>query len=217
MWTEVRNSDGIETGESAAELSLSPAVGERFARLYGADERPETVGDWAASMREAIERERGRPPAVEDLCTDEAGDHAFVGDDGVQTYVCVLDPLVYPFLTGETGTVRSTTPVRGTEVAFEVGADGVAVSHGGAVVSIGVSEDVDAMADTPLETVYREVCEYVQTFEDRAEYEAWAESVPAVTMGVPAETGLGIVRELADVLFEVEVGDVETGPGCDCC
>ncbi|MFC7193517.1 organomercurial lyase [Halosimplex aquaticum] len=175
-------------------MELPPAVGEGFARLYGSDERPETAAEWVANIREAIERTRDRSPTVDDLCTVDDGDHAFVGADGTQTYICVLDPLVYPFLTGESGTVRSTTPVRGTEVSFEMDPDGPTVSHDDALVSIGVSDDVEQDDETPIEAVYQEVCGYIQTFEDAAEYDEWAAEVDASTTAVPADEGVAIAR-----------------------
>ncbi|WP_123536308.1 organomercurial lyase [Halosimplex salinum] len=218
MWTEVDGSDSIGPKLSLADVVLPPAVGDGFAGLYGSAERPETAAEWVADMRGAIEREYDRTPTVDDLCTVEDGDHAFVGADGAQTYICVLDPLAYPFLTGETGTVRSTTPVRGTEVEFEVRADGVGVSHDDAVVSIGISEGVDG-DEVSIERVYQEVCGFVQTFEDDAEYEEWAAEADGATTAVPAREGVAIARELADALFEE--GAQRPGGGCSpdggCC
>ncbi|WP_167837483.1 organomercurial lyase [Halosimplex halophilum] len=199
-------------------MSLPADVGEAFGRLYGTDP-PATVGEWTETMRAVVEAERGRAPTVDDLCATADGDHAFVGEETEQAYICVLDPLVYPFLTGEAGTVRSTTPVRGTEVAFEIGEDGVAVSHDDAVVSIGVSTDPDRVDDAPVETVYREVCGYIQTFEDRAEYERWTEGVDAATTAVPAAVGVAVARALAGTLFDADP-DGRTGAAaveCDCC
>jgi len=154
-------------------------------------------------MRETTTSARGRTPTVEDLCTVADGDHAFVGETGTQEYICVLDPLAYPFLTGETGTVRSTTPVRGETVGFTVERDGVTVSHDEAVVSLGVSDHLDAVdvESAPVETVYRQVCGYIQTFVDRAEYETWASEADAETIALSAPDGIAVARELADTLF----------------
>ncbi|QLH84633.1 organomercurial lyase [Halosimplex pelagicum] len=224
MWVEVANSVDSERNRSVDETPLPPAVGEAFGQLYGTD-APATVGEWIETMRAAIEDERGRAPTVADLCATDDGDHAFVGAEREQTYICVLDPLVYPYLTGERGTVRSTTPVRGAEVTFEVGDHGVAVSHQDAVVSIGVSTDPEGVDGVPVETVYREVCGYIQTFEDRAEYETWAEEVDAATTAVPAAVGVEIVWALAETLFDGNVSVADRGeateavctPESDCC
>jgi hypothetical protein len=218
MWLEAGDHDGIGENRSGEDVSLPADVGEAFGRLYGSDP-PATVGEWVETMRAVIGDERGRAPTVDDLCATDDGDHVFVGEETEETYICVLDPLVYPYLTGEAGTVRSTTPVRAAEVTFEVGDDGVAVSHDDAVVSIGVSADPDRIDEAPVETVYREVCGYIQTFEDRAEYERWDEGVDAATTAVPAAVGVEIVCDLAETLFDADP-DGRTGAAaveCDCC
>ncbi|WP_436907006.1 organomercurial lyase [Halosimplex marinum] len=224
MWLEAVDYDGTEANGSAEDVSLPADVGEAFGRLYGSDP-PATVGEWVETTRAAIEDERGRAPTVDDLCATDDGDHAFVGEETEETYICVLDPLVYPYLTGEAGTVRSTTPVRGAEVTFDVGDDGVAVSHDDAVVSIGVSVDPDRIDEAPVETVYREVCGYIQTFEDRAEYERWAEGADAATTAVPAAVGVAIVWELTQTLFDggtsdaperADASDAGEGTGATC-
>lgn len=213
--------DSIGPQISLDSVHLPLAVGDGFARLYESDNPPATAADWIALVSSAIERERGRRPTVEDLCTTDDGDHAFVGDTERQTYICVLDPLVYPFLTGEPGTIESTTRVRGTEVTFEVTAEDVSVSHEDALVSIGVSNGADGISETPIETVYQEVCGYIQTFEDRAEYESWADDVDAATTAVDATEGIGIARELAHALFEpAEASTAEADEDCagtNCC
>lgn len=207
MTPETIDSDRIGPELSLEGVALPPAVGERIGQLFGTDERPRTVADWMTVTRATLGDSYDRQPTVEDLCTSDDGAHTFVddggedGDDTSQSYVCVLDPLVYPFLTGESGTIRSTTPVRGATVAFDVG-DGVAVSHEDAVVSIGVSDHVDAVEELTLDTVYRQVCGYVQTFEDREEYETWADGVEAATTPLDAREGVAVARELASALFD---------------
>lgn len=201
MPVETDTDERIGPKLSLADVSLPPAVGERFATLYGGAP-PDTAADWVAAMRTAVERERDRAPTVEDLCTTPDGDHEFAGAATTQSYICVLDPLVYPFLTGEPGTVRSETPVRGETVTFDVGAEGFDVSHDEAVVSVGVSDHVDAVDEVTLDTVYRQVCGYIQTFEDEQEYEAWAVDVAAATTPLSAAEGVAVARELAAALFD---------------
>lgn len=200
MSSESIDSASIGPKTSLSEITFPQAVSERFGTLYGT-EGPETAAEWVAEMREAVEREHGREPTVEDLCTADDGDHTFVGEDTEQSYICVLDPLVYPFLTGESGTVRSTTPVEGTTVTFEVTADGIDVSHDDAVVSIGVSDHVAHVEEVSLDVVYRQVCGYVQTFEDETEYEQWAADADAATTALSAAEGLAVTRGLAETLF----------------
>jgi len=221
MATETEDRDGIGPETALESITLPRAVGDGFARLYESEDELATAADWVATMRATIEREHGRTPTVDDLCTTDDGDHAFVGSSGRQSYICVLDPLVYPFLTGDVGTIESTTPVRGTEVTFEITTDGVDVSHDEALVSIGVSNQVDGVGETPIETVYQEVCGYIQTFEDRAEYETWAEDVDAATTAIDATEGIGVARELAHALFEADESSSPDGEECcsgsSCC
>jgi hypothetical protein len=206
MQSERLDPDSIGPGLSLATLDLPPAVGERFSELYGTDDPPADGAEWVDQMRTTIADARGRQPTVDDPCTTPDGDHAFVPADGTdaKTYLCVLDPLAYPFLTGETGTVRSTTPVRGETVTFDIGAGDLAVSHETAVVSLGVSDHLDGVDvdSAPVETVYRQVCGYIQTFADRAEYEQWAQEADAVTMALPATEGVALAGKIARTLFE---------------
>lgn len=184
------------------DIPLDEGVAERFGRLYDSDEPPRTAAAWVDQMRASLAAVRDRDPTVADLCTTPDGDHAFHGESGEQSYICVLDPLVYPFLTGETGTVRSRTPVRGERVEFAVRPDGIDVSHDSAVVSLGVSDHVENIDEVTLDVVYRQVCGYIQTFADRAEYETWAADVEARTMALSAAEGVAGARGIARVLFE---------------
>lgn len=206
MTPDVDESDRIGPQLPLTDVELPPALDERFQTLYGTDDPPADGAEWVAQMRATIAARRDRQPTVADLCTTPDGDHPFVGAADEQTYRCVLDPLAYPFLTGETGTVRSTTPVRGETVAFEIGADEMTVSRDEAVVSLGVSDHVEEVGDTPVETVYRQVCGYVQTFADREEYERWAAEVDAATTALSAPAGVAVAREIARTLFDGEAG-----------
>jgi len=222
MSSEIVDTDSIGPKLSLADVALPPAVGERFGRLYGVEDPPRTAADWIAVTRDRLSSQREgqgqeQRPTVEDLCTSDDGAHTFVGEGGrdsgsvtdgdathSQSYVCVLDPLAYPFLVGEPGTVRSETPVRDAEVVFEVGRDGLAVTPDTAVVSLGVSDHVDAVEDVTVETIYRQVCGYIHAFEDEAEYEQWKAGVEAATTSLPAEEGVAVAREIALTLFDGE-------------
>jgi hypothetical protein len=204
MSTEEPNSDRIGLQTTLSEIALPPALGERFATLYGIDDPPTDGREWVEGMRAGLAATRDRRPTVEDLCTTPDGEHAFVGADGETTYICVLDPLAYPFIAGETGTVRSTTPVREETVEFRVREDGVDLSHEDAVVSLGVSDHLDEVGEPNLEAVYRQVCGYIQTFADVEEYEQWAAEVDAETVALPAREGVAVAREIAVHLFDAD-------------
>ena len=206
MSSETIDTGGIGPKLSLDEVAIPPAVGERMARLYGVDERPRTAADWMAVTRAEL-GSQGHEPTVADLCTSPDGAHTFTGAGASgesQSYVCVLDPLAYPFLVDATGTVRSETPLREAEVTFEVGRESVAVTPETAVVSLGVSDHVDAVETVTVETVYRQVCGYVHAFEDEAEYETWAADVEAATTPAPAREGVALAREIALGLFDTE-------------
>lgn len=200
------SSDTVDSESIGPQLSLEDVVfpagiSERFRELYGVETELRTAADWMDVTRRELGASLARAPTVEDLCTSEDGAHTFVGEE-TQSYVCVLDPLAYPFIVGELGTVRSETPVRGAEVRFAFERGGVDVTPGSAVVSIGVSDHVDAVEDVTVETVYRQVCGYIHAFADIEEYETWAADAEAATTPLPADEGVAVAREIAGTLFE---------------
>lgn len=185
-----------------ADLRLPPHVGARLSTLFGRSE-PIIEGDeWVGAMHAAIETECERAPTEADLCHASDGNHAVVIDGKRESFVCVLDPLIVPFLRAEPGRIESTTPEDGRAVTIEVTSEGVTVTPEETVVSLGVSHHVAADEQPTPETVYRQVCGYVHAFASPAEYERWATGVDAATTTVSAETGVAVARELSTALFE---------------
>lgn len=186
-----------------AAVSLPADVGEKLQTLYDAETPPGDAAEWIAATRRATAEALGREPTAEDLCTTDDGAHRFEPADGSesQSYVCVLDPLLYPFLVDQPGTVWSATPVCEETVTVDVTREGVEASHPEAVVSIGVSEHVDGIEGVTPATIYRQVCGYIHVFADREEYDTWAGEVEAATTAVDVETGVGVAKGLADELF----------------
>jgi hypothetical protein len=197
--------DAAEIGPTIdlADVSLPPDVAGHLQTLYGTDGPLDDAAAWIEATRTRIDVPDGDRPTVEDLCTSADGAHRFEAADGdvEQAYVCVLDPLAYPFIAGTPGRIESTTQVREETVTIDVGADGVSVSHPEAVVSIGVSEYVEPVDRLAPEVVYRQVCGYTHLFADQAEYETWDASVEAATTPVSVETGIGVSKAIADALF----------------
>lgn len=198
----------IDPAEVGPTVELSaiefPAdIGEGFQTLYGTDEPIPDAEAWIAATREGVEVVRGRAPTTDDLCASADGDHAFEPADGgeSQRYVCVIDPIAYPFIVDEPGTVRSTTQVREETITIDVTEDGVDVSHPDAVVSIGVADGVESVEDVTPEVVYRQVCGFIHVFADEAEYETWAAEADGATTSVPVERGIGLGKAIADALF----------------
>jgi hypothetical protein len=182
------------------QFRLPDDIAAGLGELYDAPP-PETAAAWVAMLRDRKHESDGEPPQIDDLCVADDGAHAFVVDEREQSYVCVLDPLVVPFLTDRPGTVRSTTPERGTTVEIPIGDDGVDYSHPDAVVSLGVADEVDCASCTSIEETYEQVCPYIHVFEDESEYEAWATTTEAATTSVPVETGVALAGALAETLF----------------
>jgi len=192
------NEFGLEL--TLEEFRLPDDIAAGLGDLYGGAP-PDTAAAWVAMLRDRKQDADGEPPSVADLCTTDDGPHAFVGDESGQSYVCVLDPLVVPFLTDAPGTVRSTTPERGATVEITVGPGGVDYSHPDAVVSLGVADEVDCASCTAIDETYEQVCPYIHVFEDEAEYETWAGTTDAATTSVPVETGVALAGALAENLF----------------
>lgn len=196
--------DGIGPDRDVAEVRLPPHVGERLATLYGRDDRFETAGEWLGAMRPAVREEVDGAATEADLCHADDGAHAIEIDGDDASFVCVLDPLVVPFLRDRPGTVRSETPLAGEEVVLDVGPDGVDATPEAAVISIGVARDVAADEPATIERTYATVCPYVHAFGSPAEYERWADEVDASTTSVSVETGLAVARGIATELFDAD-------------
>lgn len=185
-----------------AAVELPPDVAAGFARLYDVDVPVRDAAAWIRVTREHVAAASERSPIVDDLCTAADGDHVFVPETGGdrQAYVCVLDPLAYPFLTGRPGTVRSSPPRGDDRIEVAVTAEGIDVSHPDAVVSIGVAaEPVERVTPSVL---YRQVCDSVHAFPDREAYAAWAVDVDAATTAVPVGMGVGVAKGIAGALFD---------------
>lgn len=185
-----------------ADVPLPPHVGERMATLYGSDDRFETAAEWLRATERIVGDGTGDGATEADLCRVDDGAHTVEVDGERAAFVCVLDPLVVPFLRGRPATVRSESQVDGDPVVVDVEANGAAVRPEGAVVSLGVAHDL--AEDDPLtaERVYGEVCPYVHAFASPAEYERWDAEVAAATASVPMATGVALSRGIAERLFE---------------
>ncbi|MCU4800861.1 alkylmercury lyase family protein [Halobacteria archaeon HArc-gm2] len=202
MSTESFDGDSIGPRLDLANLTIPAHVGERLAALHDANGRIDTGAEWVKAIRAASERTQGEVPTEDDLCYVDDGDHSVEIDGETASFVCVLDPLAVPFLRGEPGTVRSTTPEDGEPITIDVERDGVTVDTDDAVVSIGVARDVSGDGPPRQEDVYTETCPYIHVFASVDEYERWAAETDAATTSLPVGTGVAIARELSRELFE---------------
>lgn len=176
-------------------------VGEALATALGLTGRPETLGEWASAMADVVEREdiSMRPEA---LCTTSHSPHKAEFDNETQHYRCVQDTFLVPYLSEGVDTVYITTesPVSGDRIEITASDDGIDVDPSGAVMSIGVADDVtETAADTGSQTLaYDTICPYGHAFSDREEYEEWADSVAAATMVAPLDDALHFARALTN-------------------
>ena len=197
------DADSIGPQLNLEDIAFPVDVGRAIAHAHGVESPVRTGAEWVATTKAALGEEVGETPTVDDLCTSPDGRHTFSARDGEhsQSYVCVLDPLIYPFLTGTPGTVRSVTPVREETVTIEIGEESATASHDDAVVSLGAATGLDPDAEVSFERVYADVCGYVHVFADESEYEQWAIENDGATTAVPVDEGVAISRELATALF----------------
>jgi hypothetical protein len=197
--SDTSTDDSIGPRAEPAAVTLPPAVGERLGRLLGAGDRLDTAADWVAATRAAADR-AGRRPGIEDLCTTPDGRHSFepATGGGTRAFVCVLDPLLVPFLRDTPGTVRSEPPAGGP-VTVEITPRDATATPPDVVVSLGVADEVAAGDPGRL---YEAVCPYVHAFDSRASYESWAAGTDGHATAVPVEQGIAVARELAAVLFD---------------
>lgn len=194
--------DAIGPDVTPADVPLPPHVGERLATLYDREGRFETAAEWLAATEQVVASATGGAATEGDLCRVDDGAHEVEVDGERAAFVCVLDPLVVPFLRERPATIRSESRVGGDPVVVEVASDGVGVRPDDAVVSLGAADDFDEDAPLTPERIYREACPYVHAFASPAEYETWAADAPAATTSVPMATGVALARGIADRLFE---------------
>lgn len=204
MASQTFDGDSIGPQLDLSDERIPPHVGVHLATLYDREDRVETWAEWVEVIRAASQQTRDELPTEDDLCYLDDGDHAVEIDGETASFVCVLDPLAVPFIRETPGTVHSVTPEDGEEITIDVESDGVTVDTDGAVISLGVSRDVNVDGTPTHEDVYAESCPYIHVFASADEYERWASDVQAATTSVPVDAGVAIARELARELFERE-------------
>lgn len=219
MASQTFGGDSIGPRLDLGDETIPPHIGAHLAALYDREDRVETWAEWVEVIRAASELTQGELLTEDDLCYVDDGNHTVEIDGETESFVCVLDPLAVPFIRGTPGTVRSKTPEDGDEITIDVESDGMTVDTDGAVISFGVSRDVDVDGTPTHEDIYAESCPYVHVFASVGEYERWADSLAAkppgrkpvgpadwpadaATTSVSADMGVAIARELARELFE---------------
>lgn len=182
--------------ETATTLSEDLRTG--VARAFDSDEPPATFeAFWTEILRtfaEGLDREL----TLTALCTIDRSPHRATADGDTQRYRCVTDGFVLGTVLGERVTVRTESPVSGTESTVEFDVGGVASVPGEAQLSFGVPRSVSRPegAVTP-ESIYGRFCPYSNAFASRGEYERWAADTPDVVSDVhPLDEALAIQARL---------------------
>ncbi|WP_232686943.1 organomercurial lyase [Halobacterium zhouii] len=177
--------------ESAAGTRLPDNVVDAFATAY---DRPpaDTLDEWVAMLPDLFP---DWPPAAEQLCHTEDGPHRASTPDDEHRFVCVLDPMLLPYLTGDPVTIHSTPP-EGEDVTLDVAADGAVEAPPGAVVSFGAIPEAPDGDVTPEHT-YAAICPAIHVFPSLADYERWDAGANAETTPLSVERATALVAQMA--------------------
>lgn len=195
----------MTTDTTSENRDLPPALAERFADLYGLDEPPTTLDEWAAATADRLVA-ADVSVGVDELCTAGESRHEARIDGDPRGFHCVLDALLVPFVIDGTDAVeiRSESPAAGEVVELESRTDGVSADPETAVVSIGVDADAappETVEDTITAYGHETFCPYANAFPDEAAYEEWDAATPeALTMAVPVTEAHRLMQRFGDRL-----------------
>jgi len=136
----------------------------------------------------------------EDDAGGDTGSDGGRGADWSHYFRCFFDAVALARLVGDPVAIRTESPT-GDRIDVRATRDGIDATPESAVLSFGISADVDAPLDgsTPVPAAaYEAICPSVKAFPDRSAYERWAAAVDAPTVGLPLAAGGPIVRALVD-------------------
>lgn len=195
--TQTSETDRWLDSQSPLETSLPDDVQRSLGQMLGID----SVGslfEWVTQLRQRLD---GHSVGIEDLChADERTDHWARLDGQRYDFLCFYDAVTLAAITDEPVDIHTVSPDGTVITAQAAGADDLTVSPDDAVFSFGVASDVEPPGDEqPTHAhVYSAVCPYVRAFPDRESYEAWADRVPAATVGLPLAGGTEMARVLVE-------------------
>lgn len=191
--------DDTHPGPAAAR-SVPPALASALERAFGLTSPPETLGEWVTAT-EGLLGSVGMTVTYEELCTTDDGPHEATLDGRTQAFVCVLDTFLLPYASDVSGPieVESTTPA-GETVRFSVSRSEIQTAPETAVISFGVSTDVEPVDPATIspEHAYQHLCPYIHAFPSEAAYASWAAELDgAATMVLPAAAGFELAGLIA--------------------
>lgn len=204
---------------------IDPELQQHLTRVLDLDEPPQTFGEAYRTVIGVFADELGRDLTVDDLCTTDRSPHWATVDGETQHYQCVTDGFILGHVVDDPVTVRTESPVTGTELVVEFDSDGAVSVPEGAQLSFGVHQEVSP-PDQPVtaEEMYARFCPYSLAFPSREEYDQWAETSPAVVSDVqPLDDALALQADLfgdtADQSAEIPVaeGGGTEAVSCACC
>ncbi|RQG91604.1 alkylmercury lyase [Natrarchaeobius halalkaliphilus] len=158
----------------------------------------ETMVDCLPAVRRRV---FGDTVDVVDLChADGETDHRAVLEGETYHFRCFYDVILLAALTSSPVEMRTVAPDGAAVTARVTGTGKPTVSPTSAVASFGIETDVEPLSasDRPLEVSYAAICPHTNAFPSRPEYEAWAATASAATIGMP----LANATELAELLLE---------------
>lgn len=197
------------------------AVRTHVARAFGFEDTPETVEALWERIVAAFADNLDRRLTLADLCETDESPHRAIVDGETRQYQCVTDAFVLGAVVDDPVTVRTESPVTGTELIVEFVENDVVSAPTDAVLSFGVERSVTAPAGrvTP-EKMYGRLCPYSNAFASRSEYERWNTNHPDVA-SVAHSLDAALERQ-ARVFGNAPVGTDRSEPAgetvaCFCC
>lgn len=187
------------TTRPVTDAALPDPMTDALQPLFGVS-TGDTLGNWANAIGSVVDEDN---IGVDDLChADEATPHRARMTGETYHFLCFFDAVLLAVFEGNRVEIATETP-SGRQVEI-VATDQriLETTPSDLVVSFGVTADLPEPRDGEYapEDVYGSVCPYVKAFESRSEYEAWTESVDAVTVGFPLDDSWPFV----DALVETE-------------
>lgn len=167
-------------GDAGLDGTLPEDLQVAFGEFFGTG-RVETLDECADRFRELL----GGDVAVDDLCstTEETGHRARV-DGETYHFRCFYDAVLLAALRNRPVDIRTESPDGTVIEARARGEEGVQVTPGDAVFSVGL-DDSSGKGEPTLEDGYAAICPYVKAFPSREAYHEWARTTRAPTVGLP--------------------------------
>lgn len=191
--TTARFIEGDDVLTEPLPQELQTALGE-----FVGKESMETLAEWVAEVRQQT---GGGAIPVDALChASEETPHWGDMDGERYHFVCFYDAVILAATADGEVEIRTESPNGAVIEARAVGDERLDVVPEHAVFSFGIGEEEVENSDgnPTVEDFYTTGCPYVKAFPNRAEYEQWAESVPAYTAALPLAGATEIAAALAD-------------------